>query len=224
MVNDTFINASASSIAGIVGRFICHPIDTCKSKIQASDKLKGIGDVIRTTYRAEGIRGFYPGLGITLLGSVPGVCIYISTYEYCKSTFLQKYPSLQQYPALVYLGSGLLAETACCTLFIPVDVVKQRLQVQSLGQSYYYKGGFDAIRTIFRIEGVQGLYKGYGATLFSYGPFSAIYFALFERVSNSISSTLFHVLNNNICIDVDEAILFYKRSHQYSSEIRIIIL
>jgi len=182
MASENFINAGASSIAGVVSRLICHPIDTCKSKIQASDKLKGISDVIRTTYRLEGIRGFYPGLGVVLLGSIPGVCIYISTYEYTKNELLNRYTSLQSYPALVYLSSGLLAETACCTLFIPVDVVKQRLQVQSLGQSYRYRNGLDAIQTILRQEGLRGIYKGYWATLFSYGPFSAIYFALYEKV------------------------------------------
>jgi hypothetical protein len=38
------------------------------------------------------------------------------------------------------------------------------------------------MRTIMRQEGYRGLYKGYFATLFSYGPFSAIYFAWYEEV------------------------------------------
>ena len=71
-----------------------------------------------------------------------------------------------------------------CAIFIPVDVVKERLQVQSTKNlGYQYKGSWDALRTIFAQEGYRGWYKGYFATLFSYGPFSAVYFGIFEEVS-----------------------------------------
>jgi Mitochondrial carrier protein len=77
-----------------------------------------------------------------------------------------------------------------------VDVVKERLQVQvsassssagSALESYIaappvYKGSLDALMQICRQEGLTGIYKGYGATLLSYGPFSALYFFLYEEV------------------------------------------
>lgn len=64
-----------------------------------------------------------------------------------------------------------------------MDVVKERLQVQANRQlGYQYKGSFDALKTVLREEGYRGLYKGYFATLFSYGPFSAIYFGVYEEV------------------------------------------
>jgi hypothetical protein len=63
-----------------------------------------------------------------------------------------------------------------------VDVVKERLQVQSNRPERQYAGSLDALKTIVREEGVRGLYKGYTATVFSYGPFSAIYFPLYEWV------------------------------------------
>lgn len=69
-----------------------------------------------------------------------------------------------------------------CSIFVPVDVVKERLQVQSNRLESTYKGSIDAFRTIVKQEGARGLYKGYTATLFSYGPFSAMYFLLYEEV------------------------------------------
>ena len=78
-----------------------------------------------------------------------------------------------------------------CTIFVPVDVVKERLQVQSnksgntntsQSTSVRYKGSVDAFRTIIQQEGLRGLYKGYTATIFSNGPFSACYFLLYEEV------------------------------------------
>lgn len=70
-------------------------------------------------------------------------------------------------------------------MFVPVDVVKERLQVQRKGvtdPSMNYKGSLDALRTIMRTEGLRGIYKGYGATLLSFGPFSAVHFLCYETV------------------------------------------
>lgn len=82
-----------------------------------------------------------------------------------------------------------------CAAFIPVDVVKERLQVQANRpqRAYHYNGSWDALRSIIRQEGLRGIYKGYWATLFSYGPFSAVYFWIFEEVRPLITV--------NVCAD-----------------------
>ena len=80
-----------------------------------------------------------------------------------------------------------------CAIFVPVDVVKERLQVQSNRGDSMYKGSVDAFRTIIKQEGLRGLYKGYNATIFSYGPFSAIYFVLYEEVCD-VSDSSFPVV------------------------------
>ncbi len=40
----------------------------------------------------------------------------------------------------------------------------------------------------FAIQGVRGIYKGYAATLLSFGPFSAFYFAIYEALKVRISN------------------------------------
>jgi len=111
-----------------------------------------------------------------------------------------------------------MAEAAACVLWVPVDVVKERLQVQqqlkemmeapagarqaasvaaalpsvaaaaesahggsSMPPPRLYRGNVDAILSIWRHEGLRGVYRGYGATLASFGPFSAIYFSGYEQ-------------------------------------------
>lgn len=85
-------------------------------------------------------------------------------------------------------------------VFVPVDVVKERLQVQiqfPLGTELHnlknpsvglplYNGSLDALIQICKNEGLRGIYKGYGATLLTYGPFSALYFFLYEEVLGCI--------------------------------------
>lgn len=83
-------------------------------------------------------------------------------------------------------------------MFVPVDVIKERLQVQSVlvteqarsnklgmisAPFVPYKHSLDAFTSIVRNEGLRGgLYRGFGVTLLSFGPFSALYFLFYEKV------------------------------------------
>jgi hypothetical protein len=88
----------------------------------------------------------------------------------------------KKYPSLLYLGSGILAEAFSCVLWVPVDVIKERMQVQKQRSSpYYYRNTFHAITKIMETEKISGLYRGYGATMLSFGPFSALYFMFYEQ-------------------------------------------
>ena len=46
----------------------------------------------------------------------------------------------------------------------------------------------DAIRQVMRTEGTRGLYRAYGATVMSFGPFSALYFLFYEKFKEAASS------------------------------------
>lgn len=88
---------------------------------------------------------------------------------------------------MTHLGAGLLAEALSCVLFVPVDVIKERMQVQgaaaaSSSSPSYYRSTAHAVRSIMRGEGLRGIYKGYWATVGSFGPFSALYFAFYEAI------------------------------------------
>lgn len=47
-------------------------------------------------------------------------------------------------------------------------------------KSYEYRSDFHAFREILKTEGAHGLYRAYGATVASFGPFSALYFMFYE--------------------------------------------
>lgn len=184
---DLISNLLGSATAGSFARTLCHPIDTCKAKLQSSELFKGLRDVTKTTFKAEGFRGFFPGLGAVLVGGVPGVCIYITSYDACKNS-LSKVKVLDDYEFVTYLTSGMFAEALCCLFFVPVDVIKERMQIQSNQYKNPYRNSADALKTILRQEGVRGIYKGYYATLSSFGPFSALYFLMYEESKKKIHS------------------------------------
>lgn len=79
---------------------------------------------------------------------------------------------------------------------MPVDVIKERMQVQrrGIGGTYtaypglpVYKNSFQALYSTIQSEGLFGIYRGYGATLLSFGPFSALYFMFYEEVCSSMT-------------------------------------
>jgi hypothetical protein len=138
--------------------------------------------VLRQTWQREGLRGLYSGFGVAFFASAPAACLYFSTFEGAKAV-LERAPGLERAPAAAHFASGLIAETVSCVLWVPIDVVKERLQVQSAlpPGAARYGGNVDAIRTILQREGLRGIYKGYGATVASFGPFSAFYLMFYEQ-------------------------------------------
>jgi inorganic pyrophosphatase/solute carrier family 25 iron transporter 28/37 len=42
---------------------------------------------------------------------------------------MEKRGILKNYPGLLYFCCGIIAETVACVLWVPVDVIKERMQV-----------------------------------------------------------------------------------------------
>lgn len=196
MDNQLLYNALGSATAGIISRVFTHPLDTAKAIMQSSDAttLRGPLDAIQKTYGREGLTGLYRGFGAVIIGGTPGTIVYLCSYDFFKRFLGDGDPisssSLRSFS--VHFASGMLAESVACIVYVPVDVVKERLQVQALSSRVItttaatnecspYKGSWDAFKTILRAEHLSGIYKGYGATLASFGPFSAFYFVFYEQ-------------------------------------------
>jgi hypothetical protein len=168
-----------SSLSGVVSRIPCHPLDTLKARVQASASsplgARGVLPVLRELLRAEGVRGLYRGFAVAALGGVPASCLYFTSYELSKR-------ALAGAPAAPsHFVAGMAAEAVSCVIYVPVDVVKERLQVRALGGGGGGGGG-GWWRGVTHGEGARGLYRGYWATLGSFGPFSALYFTMYEAL------------------------------------------
>uniref|UniRef100_A0A7S0GQL7 Mitochondrial carrier protein n=1 Tax=Amorphochlora amoebiformis TaxID=1561963 RepID=A0A7S0GQL7_9EUKA len=181
---------AASTLSGLVARIPMHPIDTLKAKLQVQVKgnYSSMASVAMRTIREGGVAGLYAGFPTAFLGSAPASCLYWTSYEASKKV-LFKVKLMVDNPNLAHFTAGFLAEVFSCVLWVPIDVVKERLQVQSDLKSAY-KGNIDAIKTIYRTEGWGGVYKGYGATVLSFGPFSAVWLMLNEKFKLMAQSAL----------------------------------
>lgn len=197
-----------SFFAGVVGRITFFPVDTVKTVSSVADISSGAKNAhtirysINSILKSDGIIGFYRGLGIAVAASGPGVALYISSYEFSKRWFEDKNNNNNNNSDSTkttsssgkfaqHLACGLFAEAVSCVVWVPMDVTKERLQSQHSGVAGRYRSSWHGLQTLYRHEGLKGMYKGYFSTLGSFGPFSAIYFAAFEEAQKVVKENAF---------------------------------
>jgi hypothetical protein len=175
----------ASTLSGVTSRLILHPIDTIKARIQvqtnAVTSATGINsvyknsfDAFRTILKFEGYRGLYKGLSVGIGFTGPANTLFLGGYDLFKKYFVQLSGHSPDSFSVQFL-SGFAAESFSCLIWVPHDVLKERMQVQRSGTAR------EIVQAI-RVDGLRNLYKGYWITLGTFGPNSALYFLFYEQL------------------------------------------
>lgn len=177
----------SGGIGGATGDSVMHSLDTVKTRQQGAPHALKYRSMLRaysTLYLEEGFfRGLYAGFTPALLGSFPATCMFFGTYETTKRIgAYYKAPD-----TFVHLLGGLMGDLVSSVWYVPSEVLKTRLQLQGRHNNphfysgYNYKGFSDALKTIYRKEGLGALFFGYKATLARDLPFSGLQFAFYEK-------------------------------------------
>ncbi len=103
------------------------PLDTVKQRMQLG-YYKNTLHCINSIIRQEGIRSLYLSLPTTIVMNLPYGCIMVATNESVKKILN---PS-EKYNFMVSMISGSIAGTVAAACTNPLDVIKTRLQTQSL--------------------------------------------------------------------------------------------
>lgn len=137
----------ASAFAISLGKMATHPLDTAKAKLQirrsgaaASSTGNGTTTTLRGVLRSSTLRELYSGFPIAVTGALPAGALYMTTYEYCKERFREdsRGYGMNQNHFLTDFTAGFIAEVVSCVFWCPVDVIKERLQVQKDLRNLYY--------------------------------------------------------------------------------------
>ncbi|KAK9238814.1 mitochondrial carrier domain-containing protein [Lipomyces kononenkoae] len=180
-------NMIAGGLGGGMGDSCMHSLDTVKTRQQGAPnvaKYKSMLQAYANILREEGIRkGLYGGFVPAMWGSLPGTTIFFGTYEFTKRNMI----AYGVPETLTHLTSGFVGDLAASCIYVPSEVLKTRLQLQGrynnehFHSGYNYKGTWDAIKSIIRVEGWSALFFGYKATLLRDLPFSALQLAFYEK-------------------------------------------
>lgn len=157
--------------------------------------VRGAWSVGRDIVRSHGVRGLYCGLGTVVCGIIPARGAYLTTLEAVKSAAEAQLetaaPALgdAQRAAAANLVGGAAASLATQVMTVPVDVVSQRLMVQQQGPIAAssskrappppIRGGVAMARAIIAAEGVRGLFRGFGASVATFVPSSAVWWSAY---------------------------------------------
>lgn len=142
----------AGAAAGLSVDLLTYPLDTIKTRLQSNH------------HNTLHPRRLYNGVGAMLTGSVPSAALFFACFDTLT-------------PVVGAIPAAVVGETVSCAVRVPVEVVKQRLQV---GPN---TSGYALMREIYRRDGVKGFYVGGRATLMRDLPFAVIQYPLYNMLT-----------------------------------------
>jgi solute carrier family 25 phosphate transporter 23/24/25/41 len=180
----------ASSSAGMTSVISCYPLDLVRSAVtiqmeNGCGKEKRVRDIIKNIYRKKGIRGFYNGLGASLIGIVPYIGINLYTFDNLKSMF-QPHPSHSHFD-LYNFGMGSISTTVSVCITYPLEVTRRRLQLSGISGVREYNNYLHCVRSVWRRKGLVGFYQGFIPCFFRIIPAMSIAMLVNERMRSMLN-------------------------------------
>lgn len=131
-----------------------------------------------------GVRALYRGFMFYSMAALPAYLVYLVTYTYSKSALGLSYSDIDSGPNSGSLGqimapfaAGLLADAACLGLYMPVEIVAQRLQLPTR----YKEGVRHILKDMYREDGWRTFYRGFGATVMTSAVSSGVWWMTYEN-------------------------------------------
>ncbi|KAJ8373112.1 hypothetical protein AAFF_G00271170 [Aldrovandia affinis] len=198
-------------VAGIVGVTCVFPIDLAKTRLQnqrsGQQLYKNMMDCLVKTVRSEGYFGMYRGAAVNLTLVTPEKAIKLAANDFFRHHLSKDGKGLTVFKEMLAgCGAGM------CQVVITTPMEMLKIQLQDAGRlaaqqrkpalmpstklgsagavlsRSYNAGPAPAVsatqiaRALLHSHGIQGLYRGLGATVMRDVPFSVVYFPLFAHL------------------------------------------
>ncbi|XP_015595399.1 mitochondrial glycine transporter isoform X2 [Cephus cinctus] len=176
----------AGSFSGTFSTILFQPLDLVKTRLQSrmnnthtgAYRCSMLTTVIQIVQK-DNVFGLWRGITPSITRVVPGVGLYFSSLHWLKHALNLEEPLT----ALQAVSLGITARTMSGALLIPITVVKTRFE----SGVYKYKGMGDALRLIYKYEGIKGLSSGLAPTLLRDAPYSGLYLMFYTQLKNSFN-------------------------------------
>ncbi|KZV82455.1 mitochondrial carrier [Exidia glandulosa HHB12029] len=202
-----FGHALAGALGGVFSNAVVYPLDTAKTRIQATPTKAGrrqqsMASILLKILREEGPAGYYRGFFASMLNTFSTQYAYFFFYSFVRTAYLKRLAARSkslQIGTAAELLLGAVAGALAQIFTIPVSVIATR---QQIGHSLQEKQESDVVekvkqqdatpadesflavaRQIIREEGVTGLWLGLKPSLvLTVNP--AITYGAFERIKS----------------------------------------
>ncbi|KAL8722133.1 MAG: hypothetical protein Q9225_001326 [Loekoesia sp. 1 TL-2023] len=185
----------AAGLGGIISQFAVYPLDTLKFRMQCETVEGGphgnklISATAQKMWKRNGIRSFYRGLPMGLVGMFPYSAIDLTTFEYTKR-FVVSHNAKRRYCHEDDAAPGNFM-TACMGAFsgafgasvvYPINLLRTRLQSQGTAiHPPTYTGIMDVTVRTIKGEGFRGLFKGMTPNLLKVVPAVSITYVVYDN-------------------------------------------
>ncbi|KAK3838041.1 MAG: mitochondrial carrier domain-containing protein [Linnemannia gamsii] len=183
---------------------ITNPAEVIKTRLQLQGELTrqvpgskriytNFGQAMAHILRYEGIRGVQRGLGCAYMYQLLMNGTRLGLYDPIKyqiHSLLKTDPAKPSY--LVNIAAGGTGGVLSAFLASPLFLVKTRLQSYTshepsrVGHQHYYRHTLHALKSIYKSEGIRGLYRGVDASMLRTGIGSSVQLPLYDFVKQQL--------------------------------------
>lgn len=185
----------AGGIAGGVAKTAVAPLERVKILFQTGRAdFQGIGlfGSFQKIIRTEGVLGFYRGNGASVARIVPYAALHYMAYEQYRRWIILGFPDINRGPVLDLVSGSIAGGTAVLCTY-PLDLVRTKLAYQVIespklkftglsSSDQVYHGIRDCMTKIYKNNGIRGLYRGVGPSLYGIFPYSGLKFYFYEAM------------------------------------------
>ncbi|KXN89640.1 Calcium-binding mitochondrial carrier SAL1 [Leucoagaricus sp. SymC.cos] len=156
----------SGGIGGISSQLSIYPLETLKTQMMSNAGTKRtFFRAVRHLYSMGGLRAYYRGLTVGLVGVFPYSAIDMSTFEALKLAYVQS-TGKEEPNVLALLAFGSISGSVGATSVYPLNLVRTRLQASgSSGHPQRYTGVWDVTVRTWERDGWRGFYRGLFPTL-----------------------------------------------------------
>lgn len=190
---------------GLTSALALQPLDLIKTRVQQS-KDNSLMSVLKSITSVKQLwRGTLPSAIRTSVGSG----LYLSTLHLARNNISKlknsqapifnassKLPKLKAYENIII---GMLSRSIVGFITMPITVIKIRFE----SNLYQYKSIKEAVIDIFKYTGINGFFRGFGATCLRDAPYAGLYISSYEQLKSilpklmNLQKNFDHNNNNN---------------------------
>ncbi|KAF9247285.1 mitochondrial carrier [Melanogaster broomeanus] len=178
----------SGGIGGISSQLSIYPIETLKTQMMSATggRKRSLVGAARHVWQLGGMRAFYRGLTIGLVGVFPYSAIDMSTFEALKLAYLRS-TGKDEPGVLALLAFGSISGSVGATSVYPLNLVRTRLQASgSTGHPQRYTGVWDVAQKTYQRDGWRGFYRGLFPTLAKVVPSVSISYLVYEHTKRRL--------------------------------------
>lgn len=174
-------------VAGLANATISIPVEHSRIRMQLQGGVKvSASQCVKKIVQDHGVRGLYKGGVPTLWRESISFGIYFSMYEWVTRQFIGAGKDRRDLSMLSVAFAGGVSGIALWLVTFPIDMIKTKIQADSL-KNPVYSGMIDCFKKTYARGGFKGLYKGLSPCLLRAVPANGATFIGYETASKLLA-------------------------------------